>query len=773
MSKTLNANQTQKVDRRFLQPIYFVHILNVGGAAETLHFSDRTFTYNGHNYEDYLMDLPSLAQSIERFGGFLNINAQLTFKNHKFRASNTLLEWFDANPITRKEMELYVLYIDTGETFGSDVSTKLCRLGIGEFRQITRQNFQTELCTITHLLDQKNILYRINTTDWPNADPKIVGQVANIVYGSVKDIPCHCVKTGAYSTLRADMTNPEQVVVPLTETDYPIAFAATGSVMIEDEEIQYTCLGVDPANPKLTGCIRGKNGTAKVIHKEGTPVLRVLSNYKWMVAGHSMKSVDAVKLDRVLIPSGDYTVNVNDSGRTTIQFSQRKILKHQGAHGHPMTATKEHHPKSGLFSPSVCDGKWNRQFTISNLYDKNEETCMSVRIRSYDPPSNLFVKFKVNFPTYSGQKPKKVFACIEHQTEYSNFGGEYVKMTSPIAVYLDKTNTKKTERIKLDGTTVPSSLVIRAQYAGGYPNQVLVATKIYEVWLEIELDETGSSAAAGVFGAMDDVFSPLVTADGQGYKDTAGGTYTGVANALIENPSDVRRHFLIAVLGRIAGDLYTTDFDDMRTFYAARVAGGYLIASLLNQISEIPSEILARLDFETRSTLREDGGLYHLAFNEAAAPTSILTITQDDIYGEPVFGQTAIDEVRNKLRCMYDMDWAGSLASNRYLSNFMQSLEVNDPTSITKYGELAEDIEFQACKKTLMVDDVADWILTQKKDVLKTVSLTVSHVARILEKGDYFILTWIFWSGLKWRVLNIEETPGQQTFQIEAVQYPI
>jgi hypothetical protein len=770
MSKTLDANQTQKVDRRFLQPIYLVHILNVGAGAETLYFSDRTFTYNGHNYEDYLMDLPSLAQSIERFGGFLNINAQLTFKNQKFRASNTVLEWFDLNPITRKELELYVLYIDTGETFGSDVSTKLCRLGIGEFRSITRQTFQAEFCTITHLLDQKNILYRINTTDWPNADPKVVGQVANIVYGEVKDIPCHCVKTGAYSTLQADMTTV-QVNIPLSEVEYPITFPATGSVFIEDEQIKYT--GVNTTTRKLTGCVRGYNATTAAIHKIGTPALAVLANYKWMVAGHQMKSVDAIKLDRVVIPVADYTVNLNDGGRTTVQFSSRQILKHQGAHGHPMTAIKEIWPTSGVFAPQPCDTGWNIKGNILNLFDKNEETYMSVKAQgTLPPPINNYVTFKMNFPAYTGQKANKIFACIQHASQYTTATGAYVRMTNPIAVDLDPSNAKKTQRIRLAGTTMPTSLKIRAQFWGGYPDFVIVATCIYNIWIEIELAETGSAAASGVFGAMDDVFAPLVTADGQGYKD-ATGVYTGIMNALIENPSDARRHFLIAVLGRVAGDLYTTDFDDMRTLYAARVAGGYKIATLLNQISEIPSEILARLDLETRSTLREDGGLYHLSFNEAAAPSSVLTITQDDIYGEPVFGQTAIDDVRNKLRCMYDKDWAGSLASNRYLSNFMQSLEVPDPTSITKYGELAEDIEFQTCKKATMVDDVADWIISQKKDVLKTVSLTVSHVARILEKGDYFILTWIFWTGLKWRVLSIEETPGQQAFRIEAVQYPV
>jgi len=272
---------------------------------------------------------------------------------------------------------------------------------------------------------------------------------------------------------------------------------------------------------------------------------------------------------------------------------------------------------------------------------------------------------------------------------------------------------------------------------------------------------------------MDDVFSPIVSVDGEGYKDDGGGTYTGVGNSLIENPSDVRRHFLIAVLGRVIGDLDAAEFTAMRAFYLARFAGGYKVSSILNRLSETPSEILSQLDFETRSMLREDGGLFHLAFLEAIAPTSVLTLTKDNLYGEPVFGQTPIDELRNSFRSLFDIDWSQGKQNNHYLSEFMQSAADSDGTSITKYGELIEDLEFKTTKIPAQVNDVIDWVLTQKKDVLKTVHLEADHAARILEKGDYFTLTWDFWTGLKWRVLSIDENPASQGFTIDAVQYPI
>jgi hypothetical protein len=72
-----------------------------------------------------------------------------------------------------------------------------------------------------------------------------------------------------------------------------------------------------------------------------------------------------------------------------------------------------------------------------------------------------------------------------------------------------------------------------------------------------------------------------------------------------------------------------------------------------------------------------------------------------------------------------------------------------------------------------MADDVADWTLLQQKDVVWSVDLVAKRKARILEKGDYFILNDVFASltGLKWRVLSIQEVPYSQNYNIQAIQY--
>jgi hypothetical protein len=113
MVKILDANQIPKIDRPFVQPYYLVHLLLTG---LTLYWSDRSFTYNGHNYEDYLCGLSDIENEINNLGGGENAKVTLRFKNDKILAKNTLIELFDDYPPEKKYVEIYKLYMDTLST---------------------------------------------------------------------------------------------------------------------------------------------------------------------------------------------------------------------------------------------------------------------------------------------------------------------------------------------------------------------------------------------------------------------------------------------------------------------------------------------------------------------------------------------------------------------------------------------------------------------------------------------------------------------------------
>ena len=761
MAKTIHANQQRKIDRPYLAPVYFAHISLPG---ETLYFSDRWFKYNGHDYEDYIRDLSGLAQKIDQLGGAPNLAARLNFSNARFRGYNTLLEFFDAHPITRRELDLFVLYKDTGETFGSDVSTQLFKAGIGELTNITREKFEAELMSITHLLDSKNPFIQINRTNWPSADPAAIGKYENMIYGYIDDCPCHCVVTGACSTLFIDITSGGTTIY-LSDTDWPMPFLDKGTVQIDEEQITYS--GKNSSNRCLTGCSRGRNGTTAAIHKRGAPVWQVIPEYKYLVAGHKCKSAADVMVDKLRIADTDYTINLDDGGKTTITFPARAITKNQGAHTHAMLGAVSSIPGASS-SVTVDTNKFYYIGQPQNLIDQSEDTYVYI---GADYPKagggNNTATIAVNFPAWPGGAIQDAWLCIRHRSFRQETS--QVRMTTPLgSVILDLSGQIVTQKIAIGPRyCATTNITVEYLYTAGHDPQVW--SSVYEVWLEVQADAS-VSPAEGVWGPAQQVFAPLVTCDVEGFRDDGAGTYTGTPNALIEGPSDIRKHLLVAVLGRLLSEIGAS-FDSMRATYSGRIIGGYKFACILSRLGEIPSDIFRSMDTQSRSQMREDGGKFELMFNDTtSSPASVLTLDKNNLMGEPLFGQTPQEEIRNNVRAKYFLDWSG-FKENKHYGDYFKQTERSDAASITKYGTLFEDLELPAVRIDEMADDVADWILLQKKDVLKTVQVVADWSARKLERGDFFTLIHDFWSGLKWRALEIEEIPDKQQFRIQAIPF--
>jgi hypothetical protein len=746
--KTLHANQIPKVERPWLQPRYLVHLIMPG---ETLYFSDRNFQYNGHTYEDYLTNIPETLHEIEISGGYGNISAQFNFKNKPFRAYASLIEFFIDNPLVFCEADVFVLYLNsTGETFGSDVSTKLHRVTLGEFKSIKRQSFQAELSSIVHGLDNEEIFKQINTTDWPNADPADVGKYENLIYGTIRDVPCHCVLTGAVSNLFLDMDAAVTSVV-LSEVDYPIPFPNSGTIQIDDEQIIYT--GKSSATKTLTGCTRGVSPT---IHTRGAPVWLVISTYKYLIAGQILKSAANAKTGQIRIDPADYTVNLNDGGKSVITFTDKQLMKIQGMHSHPVNTDYRQNANSGSLTSSYMP-YWNVTGVEGNMRDQSDIT--SVRAIYQNTNWGQTFNFNVFFPAVIGNI-KEIYACITHKSSplYNNvmtltafFNGGSEVIGTPYT-----TGAQVTQKFRLTTTKQITELT----YYLKQMNLGQLDVTVYEFWLEYIFDETGGAAAVGVWGNPEDVLNPPIMLDVEGYVDDGLGTYTGTPNKLIDNPSDVRRHFLMATLGRASGDIGAS-FATARALYAARISGGYKFGMILSRIGDKPSSILKALDEQSRSNTSEEGGKFELWFN-GIDPGTVKILDGDDMIGEPVFDQAGVFNVRDKVRATYDIDWANSsIFTGHKFGQYRKQTEKGGGTHVL-------DVEFPAIQIPAMADDVVDWILTQHEIAWPSVQLTCNRAARALEKGDQIELDYLFWGYLTWRVNKIREIPQRQAYLITA-----
>jgi len=170
--------------------------------------------------------------------------------------------------------------------------------------------------------------------------------------------------------------------------------------------------------------------------------------------------------------------------------------------------------------------------------------------------------------------------------------------------------------------------------------------------------------------------------------------------------------------------------------------------------------------------MREDGGKFELSFNSTSDPSTVFTIDEWNWKSEPIFSETPSSEIRNKIRAVYDLDWSG-IFKGRKFGDYKKQTERPNAASITKYGELSEDVEFPAIQVQAMAEDVADWIVLQKKDVIPVMRVPVDHSARKVERGDYVLLLHDIstYNNTKWRVLEITEIPSKQTYLIEAIQF--
>jgi len=596
--KTFPPAQIPLIERPHSEPLYFAHIYLSG---EILYFSDRNFKFNAHDYEAYLFDIPETLHSINQTGGYLNISANLAFRNIAFRSYAKLIDFFIANPITRREMDLFVLYLDNGQIPGTDISTKLHRLGFGEIGDIATETFTVPLSSILHLIDAKKVFTQINRTNWPNAGPDSIGKFENQVIGSLRNIPCYPVNVGAVSTLYSDLSATATEIY-LSDVNYPVAFPSSGTVQIGIEQITYT--SKDSTNKKLTGCTRGSPARA---YTKGEPVWEIKSTYKYLAAGHKMKSISDVYIAGIRVAPGDRTVNLNDSGKSTIAFTSKNLLKNQGAHSHGSKIEEPWNPIGSSFTYDSGMGAWG---AAANLKDKDEGTGCGVGLTGA-VGSNKDAYFTATFPTWNGLTPNAVYVHVVCNWNLGFVAGEYFNLTAPESISIGiqgQSNSTYTAKIKLSGTSVPTTVTCRAHTNAGNPVQLIVG--VYEMWLELEFDNIASGGENSIWSKL----VPMVTCDGEGYQDDGSGTYTGILNALIEVPSDTYRFFLRGLLGR-SGSEIGDSFSSVRTIQKNQISGGYKFGMILSEIGRSPEEIIRNLDGQCCSQLREDGGKFELSWN--------------------------------------------------------------------------------------------------------------------------------------------------------------
>lgn len=753
MVRTLDANQVIKVDRPFLQPIYLVH-LSLSGL--TLYFSDRNLYFNGHNYEDYLFDLSGIGNEIRNLGGYDNCKLTLRFKNDKILAENTLIELFDDYPPEKKYVEIYKLCIDTGEVFVSDVSTKIFKGEMGQPYDICDPavDFKIDCSSMLFGKNASLPLDVIDTADFAGADPDDVGKYRNILYGSLKKVICPWTVAGWVSSLTADITSAATSIVVTNSVNAP---ATPFTAFIDNEQVRVT------ANTTATGTLtvtRGYSSTTAYAHNKGTTIYELRTDFEAEVAKHAVKAINDIYVktgdDEWLRVLSGATKYINTGGRAYIVFSDKvKYEKKTNLtsalasepHDHNVTPAAQYSSKTCV--PTGASGGTNP----TNAIDGDETSYCSI-----GSGNDLTITFtETDFGTINKQ-----YVYIKKNDGFTSGNvvcGGTTLGTLPAGAgnyrFVKTSSHAWTDNIVITGGTSGNSIAEVYKVVEYTPAAPTVDTKSLTPSL------SGNSVANMVIG-------DIVACDVDGYEDDGSGTYTGTPNALIERPDHVRKHILIALLGFVAGDIGSS-FGTVGTTYGTQISGGYKFAFNLPEVAQETMDLFAKMDLQSRSNMFESGGVFQLAFGSTSTPTSQKTFDKDNVCGSFVFSKTETADIRNKLRGHYFRDYSKSgTLGDRY----QKVLELYNGDSITKYGEMQEDIEFSCIGDlALMVDDVMDWILIEEKELKKIVQFDAFWDAMILEFCDYFTVTSNFWSGFKFKSVRIFEKPETQLIEVTGLQF--
>ncbi|RJQ44448.1 MAG: hypothetical protein C4538_10540 [Nitrospiraceae bacterium] len=765
--KSLTATQTKLLSRRRLKPVYLVEISLQGAGAPTLYLSDRNITVGGQIYENYLSDVSGLGDEVRRItSDSLNADITLKFKNSRYKSYNHLIEIGGTYPFEGAVCVIKEVYLDDNN-IPSDVLTAF-KGALDEPQNIDLMGFECTVSSLPFWMDKAFKQALITKSVYANADPDDLNKVRNIIYGSCQQVRCHAIRAGALDALTAAITATSPgnsgTLVLSDASEFPSSGAFT--IQIDAEQIRIASRSGNNLTLASSGA-RGYGGTTAAAHNQGAGTFEVLSEYVYMVADHPVKQLGDIFVDGVRQTSGVTTYtgqggneHASYPGKAIIVFTVKPAIQKQvniadgiGVSDGIGVADNINFTSAGTMKkiyPNGASGGDN----AGAIYDGNENTNSN----QYQAGSATYF-WSISFPTTN-------YGSINTQYLWLKVSGSVGSVAWGVS----------------DGSWAPSSIGnnpsgwIRFQRSGGsWGGSINIwsshgtTTNMYlwEAYLEVDynptLNKSGSAYKSGsvtktgtVTGSgADSVIGESVNCDVYGYQDNGSGTYTGSANALIERPDHVIKHFIDVLYGFSLSDIDSTSFDSAGTSYASAISGGYKLGFVIND-EIVPSEFIKTLAGQCRSNINYLAGKWYLKYIPDSAPSPDRTISKSDLAGQHAkfrFNSTPSIDIYNDLVAKFKKNY-GKLDFDE--SDWLGTSIDSDSTSQAKYGIRTKTIEFDAIRIQAMADHVLAFIKLQYKLPLLIVEFPVFWEHFDLDIGDTFDIVNDLYNGKKFYIEKIE-----------------
>ena len=675
-----------------------VWILKCPFATGTIYLSDRVFSVSGWEGdittkgwvkrwapidEDMASELASPLVSDLSLDFVIDPNATPSIDD---------ILWNDLNDVETTDCTLYLWFLGFE---GLGVYPQPVWVGnIVDFEQLD------ELTESVQLIDQsvglnKPIGKKLNTADWPNADPDDIGKVIPIVYGSVDNVPALAIDAGWVTTLAED------IAVGTTSFDITDAtgLAALDVIQVEEEQIR---IGSISSNT-LSGCTRGYSSTTATTHDKGIHLGKVQTEYWYLLGDHPFTDIRNIYVDGVRQVGGDFTTYLDHNGKAKVKFTTLPVLKKS------VDIEVDDNIKVQDYSVSHNDGITQDAVKITNQNSVQEwdwlsgfTTSQVKTIARFSHPGYVYseatytVNCRVNIYATTGD----VTVSARLNTVVSGGGGGTVGPWVPVVFWRNDGLgfNYYTTVLQTFSNIFGSDSYLEVKVQSGNPNglsyfQTVSVSRAVKAGASVVGNGVSSKTFAnkakisggkayyvGLVGnsSADTVIGSQVTADVDGQPDDGGGTYTGTPNALIERPDQVMKHLLAVHAG------FTNFTTDAGSEFQTK---GYVFAGVINQLKKL-RHWTNYLAWQSRCYFRFSGGEAQLLWRPDAI-TPLKTVTANMIRRQEDHRTTLkgpkrlpLHEVVNVIDLLYDRDWTKD-GPDSY-----EALEPgSDATSIGKYGE--------------------------------------------------------------------------------------
>lgn len=380
----ISTTQSQRADLAYIRPIY---VLDWEIEGVTLHISDQDWRYKYLSsqvlYESYLLSVTGVGEVISSDVNPVNSNVLVEIANQPWSVYSKLSKLNSIKPFRGSTLYLYeIRRFFSSETFSSDIRSD-CLVGIYSVEQLAEYDDKSlKIRCSSRIYNKRNSGFdKIVRSTYPYCAPSDDGKWRNVGYGSIENVPCRCIKTGAIDLVAAYVTATQTTITVQGLARF--AFEAGGTIQVGTEVIPYTTFTA--ATNTFSGCIR----TSGVSHVVDDPVIQLVSSYAYEALKHPARSITAVSVDDYdvtaqsdLASGTDINVYTGQSGDEHITYTARAIVsfpnditqpyrkiinKTKDLHTHTVSSGTRYYPttyQDGTSCANIRD--WNYQ-----TYDYN------------------------------------------------------------------------------------------------------------------------------------------------------------------------------------------------------------------------------------------------------------------------------------------------------------------------------------------------------------------------------------------------------------------